>query len=170
MADIWIKMADIAARELSAARLHPLGDAHDQVADAFEIGDAFQAGQQLAGAAFVDARDSARELLIDLALNLIEFLLAIADGEERHAGRVGQQILNIEGCVAGDQACFERHAHQLGLSSVGLGARLDGFCFFGPNRFGGLRLRSAGPSCLRRHERPLGSEVGPEFNILNRHM
>jgi len=81
------EIAHIATRDLSAAGLNPMGDTHDEIADSFQIGDAFEAGQQLARFALVDASDGPGQLLVDAPLDLIEFLFAIANREKRHSGR-----------------------------------------------------------------------------------
>ena len=53
------EVTHVAAGQLTTASLHTLGHAHDQVADALQVGDALQACQQLASFSLVDAGNGA---------------------------------------------------------------------------------------------------------------
>src|ERR1700756_1459406 len=105
------EVGNVAPGKLAAASLNALGHAHHKVANPLQVGDALEAGEELPGLAFVDAGDGAGQLLVDAAFDLIQFFLAVSNGEKGHAGRVGQQILNVEGGVASDEAGAERHLH-----------------------------------------------------------
>ncbi len=83
----------------------------------------FKAGKQLAGPRFIDARNGCRQALVDLALDQVEFFLAILDGEKGHAGRIGEQVADVEGGVASDQAGFQGQTRQIiGPAKLRLGA------------------------------------------------
>ena len=56
-----------------------------KVSDAFEIGDEFQAGQQLAGLHLANPSDSAGESLVYFSLDLVQLFFAIFDGQKSHA-------------------------------------------------------------------------------------
>ena len=60
-----------------------------QVADAFEIGDELQAREQLTRLGFSHASDGFGELLVDLALDLVELLFAILDREKGQTRTIG---------------------------------------------------------------------------------
>jgi len=51
-------------------------------------------------------------LLIDLALDLVEFFFAILDGEKSQARTVRQKVPDIEDRVAGDQAAADDQGRQ----------------------------------------------------------
>jgi len=106
------ELARVRTRDRAGSRLDALGDAHDQVANAFQVGDALQTREQLAGPSLADAGDGSGEALVDLAFDLVEFFLTIAHCEEGHAGGIGEQIANIEGGVARDEAGFESEPQQ----------------------------------------------------------
>ena len=65
------EMSDVTGGNLPAAGLHALSHSHHQVAYALQVGNAFQASQQLAGFPFIDAGDGAGQLLVDTPLNLV---------------------------------------------------------------------------------------------------
>jgi hypothetical protein len=75
-----------------------------EVSDAFEVGDELQACQQLTRLGFPYARDGFGQLLVNLALDLIEFFLAIFDREKCQTRTVREKIPDIEDRIAGDQS------------------------------------------------------------------
>ena len=109
----FYELAHVGGSDLSGSRLHPHGDAHHQIADAFQIRGALQAGQQLPGAGLIDSRNGGGQVLVDVAFNDIEFLLAFFDGQKSHARRVGQEIADIESRVARDEERPESGARQI---------------------------------------------------------
>ena len=50
---------------------------------------------------------------VDLALDTVQFLFAILDGQKCHARRIGEQVPNVERCIASDEACLQRKAGQI---------------------------------------------------------
>lgn len=116
------ELAHVGHRHLAAAGLHAQSDAHYQVADAFEIRRALQAGQQLARSDFVDARNGCWQLIVNLALKQVEFFFAVFDGEKSHAGVAGEQVADVESGVAGDQAGSQGQAREIFVSTRALPA------------------------------------------------
>ena len=118
--DISTRCRTSEAGIFSGSGLYAHGHAHHQISDALEIGRRFQAGKKLTGANLVDAGDGCGQPLIDLALDQVEFLFAIFDGEKRHARRICQQVADIEGGVAGDEAGLQREICEIvGAASFG---------------------------------------------------
>src|SRR5271165_3029477 len=86
----------------------------------------------------VDFRlESNGQALVDLPLDQVQFLLAILDGQKRHARIVGQQVADVERRIPGDQAGLQREPRQIvrpAQSRLGHGCRLgrarDGYSFF----------------------------------------
>jgi len=75
-----------------------------EVSNAFEVGDELQTCQQLTRLGFPHARDGFGQLLVNLALDLIEFFLAIFDREKCQTRTIRKKIPDVEDRVAGDQA------------------------------------------------------------------
>ena len=128
------KLAGVRGRNLCVARLHSHRDAHHEIANALQIGGALQARKQLASPRFVNAGDGSGKILVDLALDEIEFFFAILDGQESHPRVGGDEIAHVESGVAGDEAGFQ------GESSEVVGRRSPGFMhgvgFAGPQLCG----------------------------------
>ena len=98
------QLADIGGGDFSGPRLYAQRGTHDQITDPLQVGGGLQAGQQLPGAGLIDAGDGGGQAFVDLAFQQVEFFLAILDGKERHARRVGEQVAKIECGIAGNQA------------------------------------------------------------------
>ncbi len=90
------KVAEVRGRNRMRFSVQAIRDAHHEVSDPLQVGNALEARQQLASPRFIHARDCSGQPLIDLALDLIEFLLAVADRQKGHARRIGQQIPDVE--------------------------------------------------------------------------
>ena len=118
------ELAHIGCGHFAGAGLHAQSNTHYQVTDAFEIGSALQAGQQLAGSGFINAGDGGGQLIVNLAFEQVELFFAIFDGEKCHAGIAGEQITDVESGVAGDQAGAEGEARKIlviaGILSAGV--------------------------------------------------
>jgi hypothetical protein len=99
--------------KLAGSGLDAMGDAHGEIADPLQIGDALEAGKQLTGAGFADARNGGGQAFVDLALNHVQFLFTFLNGEKGHAGGVSEQIAEIERGVAGNQARLQRQLREM---------------------------------------------------------
>ena len=106
------ELAGVRCRQFFAARLQLHDRVVGEVSDAFEVGDELQTGQQLARLGFRYARDGFGQLLIDLALDLVEFFLAILDGKKRQPRTIRQKVPDIEDRVAGDEAAPDDQGRQ----------------------------------------------------------
>jgi hypothetical protein len=109
------QVPDIGGGNFVPFPVKPVCDAHHKVADPFEVGDAFEASQQLTSTGFVHTSDRARETFVDLPLNLIKLLFAVANGKESHARRIREEIADIEGRVARNQTSLQCESHELAL-------------------------------------------------------
>ena len=79
------QLAGVRRPQFFAARLQLHDRTVGEVSDALEVGDELQTGEQLARLGFAYARDGFGQLLVDLALDLIELFFAIFDGEKCQA-------------------------------------------------------------------------------------
>jgi len=71
-----------------------------EVPDALQVGDELQTGQQLARFRFSHARNRLGQLIVDLALDLVELFLAILDRKKSQPRTVGEKIAHIKDRVA----------------------------------------------------------------------
>src|ERR1700688_375700 len=113
-------------RQFFAARLQLYDRVVGKVSNTFEVGDELQTGQQLARLGFGYASDSFGQLLIDLALDLVEFFLAIFNRKKSQARTVRQKVPDIEDRIAGDEAASDDQGRQFvsrQLFSAGLRRR-----------------------------------------------
>src|ERR1700757_1124273 len=102
------QLANIGDRDPGGSILNAQGHTHYEVPDPFQVGRGFQAGKQLPGSGFVHASDSGWQALVDVALDDVQLFFAILDGEEGHAGRVCEQVANVESGVTRNKAGLQR--------------------------------------------------------------
>ena len=112
------QLAGVGGRQFFAPGLKLHHRTIGEVPDAFEIGDELQTREQFACLGFTYAGDGFGELVIDLALDLVEFLLAILDREKSQARTVGEILANIEDGVAGDQAAADDQGREFVFGQI----------------------------------------------------
>jgi hypothetical protein len=93
--------------------LHTQSDTHHQIANAFQVRSALQAGQKLARSRLVHARDGRGQPLVDITLDNVKLLLTLLDGQESHPRRVSNQVANIESGIARNEKSFEPGTRQI---------------------------------------------------------
>ena len=98
------ELAGVRGRQFFAARLQVHDRAIGEVSNTFEVGDELQTRQQLTRLDFPDAGNGFGQLVINLALDLVEFFFAILDGQKCQARTVSEKVSDVEYRVAGDQA------------------------------------------------------------------
>jgi len=92
------QLAYIGGRHLPRARLHSHRHAHHQVADAFQSVVTFQLVNNWRARASLTLVKSRRGIRsIDVALDHVEFLLALFDSQKCHTRRLNEQIRHIGG-------------------------------------------------------------------------
>ena len=128
------ELSGVRCRQFFAARLQLHGRIVGEVSDALEVGDELQTREQLTRLGFPHAGDGFGQLVINLALDLVEFFLAILDREKSQARTVLEKVPDIEYRVAGDQAAAHDQGRQFisrqifiaGLSRMGASLRCSG--------------------------------------------
>src|SRR5450756_959418 len=98
------ELTGVRRRQFLAARLQLHDRAVGEVSDAFEVGDELQTCEQLTRLGFSYAGDGFGQLLVNLALDLVEFLFAILDRQKGQARTIREKVPDIEDRIAGDQA------------------------------------------------------------------
>jgi hypothetical protein len=99
-------------RQAGPEVLHALTDSPKQIADALQFGAETQASEQLARFQFANISYCAGKPLVNLLLDAIEFFFAIAHSQKGHAGRIVQEVLCVECCIARHQTCTQRQLHE----------------------------------------------------------
>jgi hypothetical protein len=126
------ELTGIRRGQFLAARFELHGRTVGEVSDAFEVGDELQTREQLTRFGFAHARDGFGQLLVNLALDLVEFFLAVLDREKSQARTVGEKVPDIEDGVAGNQAATDDKGREFVSRKIFI-ARIGwtGACFRG---------------------------------------
>src|ERR1019366_6653236 len=83
------ELAGVRRRQFLASRLQLHDRTVGKVSDAFEVGDELQTREQLTRFSFAYTSDGFGQLVVNLALDLVEFFLAVFDREKGQARTVG---------------------------------------------------------------------------------
>jgi len=88
-------------------------DAPGEVADTLEVDGETEASEKLTSLVLAHFGDSFRQFVVDLALNAVEFLLAIADRQQSHLGAALDEVPNVVSGVLAYEASAERDGGDL---------------------------------------------------------
>jgi len=94
----------VGRRKFFTPRLQLHYRAVGKVANSFQVGDELETCQQFTGLCLAYSGDGTGQLLINLAFDLVEFLFAVLDREERQPRLIADSISNIEDRITRNQA------------------------------------------------------------------
>jgi len=117
------EVAGVFGVDASADGLSTVGEAKQQVADAFEGDHDLHAGQKFAGFGGPDFGDGGGDSAVDLEVECVEFALALTEGVEQGTGAGGDAFRRGAGGFLGHVAGFHGAAHDVVMSRF----RIEGF-------------------------------------------